>query len=66
MACGDVDTFTGRVLVAEVRDPVDRLDGEGVCGVRQQAQHLHLAIQQAMLCWPIGDAVSTGEARSLG
>lgn len=66
MACGDVDTFTGRVLSAELRHPVDCLDGEGVCGVRQQAPHLHPATQKAVLSGPVADAVSAGKARSLG
>lgn len=66
MARGDVDTFTGRVLAADLRHPVERLDGEGVCGVRQQAPHLHPATQQAVLCRPVADAVSAGVARPLG
>lgn len=66
MACGDVDAFTGRVLAAELRDPVERLDSEGVRSVRQQTPHLQPAAQQAVLRGPIGDAVSAGEARPLG
>lgn len=66
MTCGDVDTFTGRVLAAELRHPVDRLDGKGVCGVRQQAPHLNPATQQAVLRGAVADAVTTGQARSFG
>lgn len=66
MVCGDVDTFTGRVLAAELRYPVEGLDSEGVCGVRQQTPHLQPATQQAVLLGPVGDAVAAGEARPLG
>lgn len=66
VACGDVDAFAGRVLAAELRDPVERLDSEGVCGVRQQTPHLQPAAQQAVLRGPVGDAVSAGEAWPLG
>lgn len=66
MACGNVNTFTGRVLAAKVRHPVERLDSEGVCGVRQQAPHLHPLNQQAVLRGPVADTVSAGEARLLG
>ena len=66
MAGSDVDAFTGRVLAAEGRHPVERLDGEGVGGVRQQAPHLHPATQQALLGRPVADTVSAGEALSTG
>lgn len=66
MACGDVDTFTGRVLAAELRHPIQRLDSEGVCGVRQQPPHLQPTTQQAVLPRTVADAVAAGEARPLG
>lgn len=66
MACGDVDTFTGRVFATELWDPVERLDCEDVCGVRQQAPNFQPATQKAVLCWPVADAVSAGEAWSFG
>lgn len=65
MAWGDVHTLTGGVFGAQLRYPVERLDSEGVCGVRQQAPHLHPTTEQAVLCGPVADAVSTGQARSL-
>lgn len=66
MGGGDVDTFTGRFLAAELRHPVERLDCKDVRGVRQQAPHLQPAIKQAVLRGPVADAVSTGDARPLG
>lgn len=66
MAGGDVDTVAGRLLAAELGHPVERLDAEGVGGVRQQAPHLHPTTQQAHLLGPVADAVSAGEARPLG
>lgn len=66
MAGGDVDAFTGGLLAAERRHPVERLNREGVRGVRQQAPHLHSASQQAVLRGAIADAVPAREARTLG
>lgn len=66
MACSDVDSFAGRVLAADLRHPVERLDCEGVCGVRQQAPQLQPATQQAVLRGSVADAVSAGEARPVG
>ena len=66
MVCGDVDAFTGRFLGTELRHPIERLDGEGVSGVRQQAPHLHPATQKAVPRWTVAGAVSAGETRALG
>lgn len=66
MGGGDVDTFAGRLLAAELRYPVEGLDGEDVRGVRQQAPHLQPAFQQAVLRRPVADAVPAGQARTLG
>lgn len=66
MRGGDVDTFTGRFLATEVRHPVECLDRKDVSGVRQQAPHLQPAMQQAVLCRPVADTFSAGQARPLG
>lgn len=65
MVCGDVDTLAGWTLAAELGHSVERLDREGVCGVRQQTPDLHPAAQQAVLHGPVADAVSAGQARPL-
>ncbi|KAF3840871.1 hypothetical protein F7725_006733 [Dissostichus mawsoni] len=65
VAGGDIDTSTGRVLAADMRHPVERLHCEGVCGLRQQAPHLHPATQQALLLGPVADAVPAGQAGAL-
>lgn len=65
MGRSDVDTFTGRLLGTEPRHPVECLNSESVRCVRQQAPHLHLASQQAVLRRPVTDAVSAGQARFL-
>lgn len=41
MVGGNVDALAGRFLVAELGHPIESLNGEGVCGVRQQVPHLH-------------------------
>lgn len=66
MCGGDVDTFTGGLLATEVGHPVERLDRKDVSGVRQQAPHLQPAIQQVVLCRPVADTFSAGQARALG
>lgn len=66
MGSGDVDTFAGRFLAAELRHPVERLDCKDVRGVRQQAPHLQPALQQAVLRGPVAHTVSAGQARPLG
>lgn len=66
MARGDVNTFAGGLLGAEVRNAIESLDGEGVRGVRLQAQHLHPATQQAFLRRAVAHGVSAGNARALG
>lgn len=66
VAGGYVDAFAGRLLVAERRHAVQRLDREGVRGVRQQAPHLHPATQQAVLRGAVADAISARKARPLG
>lgn len=66
VARGDVDGLAGGVLAAEARHAVERLDGEGVGGLRQHAPHLHPAPLQAALRWPVADAVPAGGARPPG
>lgn len=66
MACGNVNTFAGRVLAAEVRHPVEGLDSECVRGVRQQAPHFYPATQQAVLRGPVADQVPAGETGRFG
>lgn len=66
MAGGDIDAFTIRLLGAEPRHPVERLDGEVVLGVRQQTPHLHPPNLQALTSRTVADSVSAGETRSPG
>lgn len=66
MARGDVDTLAGRVLGAELRNAVESLDREGVCGLRQKPPHLHPASRQAVLPGSVADAVSAGQTRPFG
>lgn len=66
MVGGDVDALAGRFLVAERRHPVESLNGEGVCGVRQQVPHLHPPNQQVFLRRAVADAVFAGLAGRLG
>lgn len=65
MGGGDVDAPAGRLLAAELRHPVEGLDGEDVGGVRQQPPHLQPSVQQAVLCRPVAHAVAAGQARTL-
>lgn len=62
MACSNVDTFAGRLLLAELRHPVKCLNSERIRCVWQQAPHLYPVTQQAVFRRPVTDAVSAGEA----
>lgn len=62
MCGGDVDTFTGWFLAAELRHAVERLDCKNVRGLGQEAPDLHPALHQAVLGRPVTDAVSAGQA----
>lgn len=66
MCGGDVDTFTGWFLAAELRHAVECLDCKNVRGLGQEAPDLHPALHQAVLCRPVTDAVSAGQARGGG
>lgn len=66
MRGGDVDTFTGWFLAAELGHAVERLDGKNVGGLWQEAPDLHPALHQAVLGRPVAEAVSAGQARGAG
>lgn len=66
MCGGDVDTFTGWFLAAELRHAIECLDCKNVGGLGQEAPDLHPALHQAMLGRPVADTVSAGQARGAG
>lgn len=66
MVGGDVDAVAGRLLAAQLGDAVERLHGEGVGGVRQQAVNLHPPTQEALLRRAVADAVPAGQAHAPG
>lgn len=66
MCGGDVDTFTGWFLAAELRHAVECLDCKNVGGLGQEAPDLHSALHQSVLGRPVTDAVSAGQARGAG
>lgn len=56
----DVDTVAGCPLAVGRGDPVEGLDGEGVCSVRHEAPDHHPTAQQASLRGSVADTVPAG------
>lgn len=65
-AGGDLDFDGGWLQVAEVRDAVQRLDGEAVLRLWAEPPDDDAALSQAVLRWPVQNAVATrGAGRDL-